>query len=147
MQEMQETWVGKIPWRRKWQPTPVFLPGESHRQRSLVGYSPGGRKESDATEHAHVHAECRLSKSTLPPLRSQTIPQLQYLGDNSKLFPFFGRGPSRKARVFITSMLSPNVVTCSQRHFLVHEQDRGCLRRDEGLGGTAWSHKLLVHPP
>ena len=33
-------WVGKIPWRRKWQPTPVFLPGESHGQRSLAGYSP-----------------------------------------------------------------------------------------------------------
>ena len=43
MQETQETldpWVGKIPWRRKWQPTPVFLLGESHRQRNLVGYSP-----------------------------------------------------------------------------------------------------------
>ena len=35
-------WVGKIPWRRKWQPTPVFLPGESHGQRSLAGYSPWG---------------------------------------------------------------------------------------------------------
>ena len=35
-------WVGKIPWRRKWQPTPVFLPGKSHGQRSLVGYSPQG---------------------------------------------------------------------------------------------------------
>ena len=34
-----DTWVGKIPWRRAWQPTPVFLPGESHGQRSLVGYS------------------------------------------------------------------------------------------------------------
>ena len=33
-------WVGKIPWRRAWQPTPEFLPGESHGQRSLVGYSP-----------------------------------------------------------------------------------------------------------
>ena len=33
-------WVGKIPWRRAWQPTPVFLPGESHGQRSLAGYSP-----------------------------------------------------------------------------------------------------------
>ena len=38
-------WVGKIPWRRKWQPNPVFLPGESHGQRSLVGYSPWGHKE------------------------------------------------------------------------------------------------------
>jgi len=35
-----DPWVGKIPWRRAWQPTPVFLPGESHGQRSLVGYSP-----------------------------------------------------------------------------------------------------------
>ena len=38
------------PWRRKWQPAPVFLPGKSHGQRSLVGYSPRGRKESDMTE-------------------------------------------------------------------------------------------------
>ena len=37
-----DPWVGKIPWRRKWQPTPVFLPGESHGWRSLVGYSPWG---------------------------------------------------------------------------------------------------------
>ena len=43
-------WVGKIPWRRKWQPTPMFLPGEFHGQRSLVGYSPWGHKESDTTE-------------------------------------------------------------------------------------------------
>ena len=42
--------VRKIPWRRKWQPTPVFLPGESRGQRSLVGYSPRGRKELDTTE-------------------------------------------------------------------------------------------------
>ena len=39
-----DPWVRKIPWRRKWQPTPVFLPGESHGQRSLVGYSPWGPK-------------------------------------------------------------------------------------------------------
>ena len=45
-----DPWVGKIPWRRKWQLTPVFLPGESHGQRSLVGYSPGGHKELDMTE-------------------------------------------------------------------------------------------------
>ena len=43
-------WVGKIPWRMKWQPIPVFLPGESHEQRSLAGYSPRGRKELDTTE-------------------------------------------------------------------------------------------------
>ena len=37
-----DPWVRKIPWRRKWQPTPVFLPGKSHGQRSLGGYSPWG---------------------------------------------------------------------------------------------------------
>ena len=42
-------------WTRKWQPTPVFLPGESHGGRSLVGYSPWGRKESDTTEQLHFH--------------------------------------------------------------------------------------------
>ena len=45
-----DPWVTKIPWRRAWQPTPVFLPGESHGQRSLVGYNPWGHKESDTTE-------------------------------------------------------------------------------------------------
>ena len=45
---------GRISWRRKWQPTPVFLPGKSHGQGNLVGSSPWGRKESDTTEH-HQH--------------------------------------------------------------------------------------------
>ena len=43
-------WVGKIPWRQAWQPITVFLPGKSHGQRSLEGYHPHGRKESDTTE-------------------------------------------------------------------------------------------------
>ena len=42
-----DSWVQKISWRREWQPTPVFLPGEFHGQRNLVGYSPWGRQESD----------------------------------------------------------------------------------------------------
>ena len=52
-----DRWVGKIPWRRKWQPTPVFLPGESHGQRSLVGYSPWGGKELDMTEQLTHHTD------------------------------------------------------------------------------------------
>ena len=43
-------YVGKMPWRRAWQPTPVFLPGEFHGERSLVGYSPWGHKELGTTE-------------------------------------------------------------------------------------------------
>ena len=67
MQETQESEVEKIPWSRKWQPTPVFLPGKSHGQRSLVGYSPQGHKESDMTKRTHMcarthtHTQCSLT--------------------------------------------------------------------------------------
>ena len=45
----------KIPWRRTWEPTPVFLPGKFHGQRSLSGHSPWGSKESEAPEYTHTH--------------------------------------------------------------------------------------------
>ena len=64
---------GFDPWRRAWQPTPVFLPGESHRQRSLVGYSPWGGKESDtagATEHAQKPVP-QLLTVLLQPMNAQ----------------------------------------------------------------------------
>ena len=61
MQEMWfDPWVRKIPRRREWKPTPVFLPGESHGQRILEGYSLRGGKESDTIEqltHDHHHQE------------------------------------------------------------------------------------------
>ena len=59
------SWIGKIPWRRKWQPTPVFLSTESHGQRSLLDYSPWDCKESDMTEVTQqtcwkrIHLQCR----------------------------------------------------------------------------------------
>ena len=53
---MFNPWVGMIPWKREWQPTPVFLPGQSHGQRNLASYSPQGRKESDMTEHKIPYA-------------------------------------------------------------------------------------------
>ena len=52
--DLEEGWVGKISWRRACQPTPVFLPGESHGQRSLVGYSPWDHKELYTTERAYL---------------------------------------------------------------------------------------------
>jgi len=56
-----------IPWRRKWQSPSVFLPGESHGQRSLEGYSPLGHKESDVTEATqHAWKKCVLQKSNEP---------------------------------------------------------------------------------
>ena len=62
---MQKTWfdpwVGKIPWRRKWLPTPELLPGESHGQRSLVDHSPRGCKKLDTTGH-RAHREQFMKK-------------------------------------------------------------------------------------
>ena len=58
-----DPWVRKIPWKKKWQPTPVFLSGEFHGQRSLVGYSLWGRKESNTTAHTHT----RENIEPLPP--------------------------------------------------------------------------------
>ena len=66
---MQETgfdpWMGKIPWRREWERTPVFLPREFHGQRSLESYSPWGRKRLDMTEQLntfvfHFHIKCQV---------------------------------------------------------------------------------------
>ena len=59
---------GRFPWRRKWQPTPVFLPGESHGQRSLVGYSPRGCKESDTTEQLYIHFTFTLGSKIIMEL-------------------------------------------------------------------------------
>ena len=63
-----DSWVRKTPWRRKWQPTPVLLPGDSHGGRSLVGYSPWGRKESDVTEQLQFQTSlCSLHLVDLHP--------------------------------------------------------------------------------
>ena len=71
-----DPWVMNIPWVRKWQPTPEFLPGKAHGQRSLVGYSPWGCKESDMTEQLStcilyiiIHkAQCYLCLHIVFPL-------------------------------------------------------------------------------
>ena len=60
-----DPWVGKILWRRKWQPTPVLLPEKSHRQRSLAGYSTEGCQESESTEHARIVVKVTSYKTCL----------------------------------------------------------------------------------
>ena len=76
-----DSWVRKIPWRRKWQPTPGFLPGESHGQRSLVGYSPWGCKESDTTEWISNKSKYHLPPPSLPcfsyPIPTFLLPLIQ----------------------------------------------------------------------
>ena len=59
-------WVGMIPWKRKWQPTPVFLPGESHGRRSLVGYSPRVTKSrTRLSDFTSLHNTCICSQGLL----------------------------------------------------------------------------------
>ena len=76
-----DPWVRKIPWRRKWQSTPVLLPGKSRGQRSLVGYSTWGRKESDTTERLHFHFSV-IYKKLLPQSGSQKFTPI----DSFKVF-------------------------------------------------------------
>ena len=63
-----DPWVGKTPWRKKWQPTPIFLPGKLHGQRALVGYSPWGheRVRHDLTTNCHHHHQHVLTPISLP---------------------------------------------------------------------------------
>ena len=64
-------WVGKIAWKRKWQPTPVFFPGESQGQRNLAGYSPLGHKELDMTEWL------RTAQQRLHQYMNRQLPDIQ----------------------------------------------------------------------
>ena len=63
-----DPWVGKMPRRRKWQPTPVFLPRKFQGQRSLMGYSLWGGKESDTTDHTHTRTHTYKSQEKEPDL-------------------------------------------------------------------------------
>ena len=84
---MWETWVGKIPWRRVWPPTPVFLPGEFHGQSSLLGYSPRDGEESDMTERLST---AQLSSAELqgPRTYSYTATEsLSFSTQASSIFP------------------------------------------------------------
>ena len=63
-----DPWVGKIPWRRKWQPTALFLSRKSHGRRSLAGYSPWGCKELDTTEETSLHIYHQNSDPTEKPV-------------------------------------------------------------------------------
>ena len=81
-----DPWVGKIPWRRKWQPSPVLLPGKSHGQRSLEGCIPWGHKELDTTER--LTNDNFAIKQTLGPL-SNSLSKQDCCHSVGKLCPTF----------------------------------------------------------
>ena len=79
-----DSWVRKIPWSGKWQPTPVFLPGKSHGQRSLVGYSPWSSKETQLKQLSMLSKDLMssvlwtLKASLPPPITHNVIFKLSY---------------------------------------------------------------------
>ena len=77
-----DPWVRKIPWRRKQQPTPLFLPGKSQGQRSLVGYSPRSRKELDTTEQLNNNNNEHVHLITSVPLYSNCIAAYGHLTES-----------------------------------------------------------------
>ena len=70
-------WVGKMPWRREWHPTPVFLPGKFHEQRSLASHSPWGCKELDTTEQLSTSGNNKTKQMTI--LRSYLTSEILIL--------------------------------------------------------------------
>ena len=115
VQESQKTWVhgfspwvGKILWRRAWQPTPVLLPGEFLGQRRLAGYSSSGHKESDtteATQHACTHSVNICMYKSVCQLLSITRTQLYFLA------VYF----STVTILFI--IFAPSLSLCNRKHF------------------------------
>ena len=106
--------AGKTPWRRAWQPTPVFLPGESHAQRSLAGYGPWGRKESDMTEHTHTPMN-NLLKITLIHQHHRHYTLLRLCNPKPTFTQFLVgmKAYQGKLSMFILSMLS-NIATTNR---------------------------------
>ena len=72
-------WIRKMPWRRKWQPTPVFLPGELHGQKSLAGYSPWTCKESDTSEWlTHIYFAFQWNTDRLQNSPFKSLLKIRY---------------------------------------------------------------------
>ena len=110
-------WVTKIPWRRAWQITPVFLPGEFHGQRSLVGYSPWSHKKLDTTEQApmgrngyFVSWTTDLAYLKKLDLETETKKQLKKIRENKEQFIFLHRNAAQMAQELLYQVLMKIVV-------------------------------------
>ena len=85
-------WVGKILWKRAWQPTPVFLPGESHGQRSLVGYSPWGRTKTNTTEATELSMQHAITESLKDVNHNLFCDTLYNLSGEAHIFDLIFKG-------------------------------------------------------
>ena len=113
-----DLWIGKIPWKKKWQPSAVFLPGKPHGQRRLVGYSPWGRKELDTTESVHPCAQHThtYTHGLLQDIEYSSCPRTLFIHslDNSLhlLVPNSQSAPSFSLTLANTNLFSTSVSLC-----------------------------------
>ena len=98
-------------WRRQWQPTPVFLPGKSHGQRNLVGYSPWGHEESDTTERLHFHFSLScIGEGNDNPLQCSCLENLRDGG--AWWAAVYGVAQSRTWLMWLSSSSSSSFLFC-----------------------------------
>ena len=159
MQEMVGV-AGSIPWRRAWQPTPVFLLEESHGQRSLAGYSPWGSKELDTTEfactHTHTHphtqggrAERWKEAGSLMLLGRQTVQPQKEAQDSSPcddICPLYLSPLSRGLHPCCTKYFN-QYTTCAEKELpdKADNKAKECAERKKQRGGQwlrSWRGKV-----
>ena len=109
---------GRLPWRKDWLPTPVFLPGEFHTERSLAGYSPWGHQELDTTERLtlfYLHVIMEANKSQDFPSANWWYNSVRVLRPESQVANGISLGPSVKAQEPGVSMSEPSRRWTNQR--------------------------------
>ena len=100
-----DPWIGKIPWRRRWQPPSLFLPGRSHGQRSLAGYRSWGRKERDLTEYTHTHTHTHTPLAQPRPLPVAVVQASFHHSDSWLHQPCLSPGLPASSCPFLSSFL------------------------------------------
>ena len=126
------TWVGKIPWRRAWQPTSVFLPGKFHGQRSLAGYSQSMLSQRVGHSEAAEHAQCiwTIQGSLEPTLKVEGHRMLLgAFNERKKLAPLGGREHMQFSRSFSEAHPGPPVTA----DLTVCSQCRGRVSKDDDV--------------
>ena len=142
-------WIGMIPWNRKWQPAPVFLPGKFHGQRSLADYHPWGHKELDTTEHTHTHThwnQISNCQHLSDHRKRKRIPKniCFCFIDYTKAFDYMDR---EKLWKILKEMGIPNHFTCLLMN--LHVSQEAIVRTGHGAGsklGKGYEKSVYCHP-